>query len=89
MSIDLEEPLASDIRAAARAAGQPVSVWLAEAAQAKLRSGETEAALRERRSVALGQFLDEYQAEHGAFTDEEIKAAELRLGYHQHRSGAA
>lgn len=77
MSISMEGPLGAAIRAAARAAGQPVSTWLAEAAQAKLRS------------VALRQFLDEWQAEHGAFTDEEIEAAERRLGYDKRQHGAA
>jgi hypothetical protein len=77
MSISMDEPLGAAIRAAAREAGQPVSTWVAEAAQAKLRS------------VALRRFLDEWQAENGAFTEEELAAAELRLGYHKRQTGAA
>ena len=76
MSISLDGPLGAAIRAAAREAGQPVSTWLAEAAQAKLRS------------VALRQFLDEWQAENGAFTEEEIESAARELGYRGPRSGA-
>lgn len=77
ISISLDGPLGAAIRAAAREAGQPVSAWVAEAAQAKLRS------------VALRQFLDEWQAENGAFTEAELEAAERRLGYRKHQSGAA
>jgi hypothetical protein len=77
MSISLEGSLGTAIRAAAREAGQPVSVWVAEAAQTKLRS------------VVLGQFLAEWQAENGAFTEAEIAAAERELGIIKNESGAA
>jgi hypothetical protein len=77
MSISVDGPLGAAIRAAAQEAGQPVSTWVAQAAQARLRS------------VALARFLDEWQAENGAFTAAEIAAAEVELGYRKHASGVA
>ena len=55
----------------------PVSTWVAEAAQAKLRS------------VALRQFLDEWQAENGAFTEAELEAAARELDFHRNQNGVA
>ena len=67
------------VREAADEAGLSLSEWLAQAAEAKIRAdgqarilGEAE---RERRRRGLREFLDEYQAEHGAFTDEEMARA--------------
>lgn len=62
VSVSFDPELGEAIRAAAAQQGQPVSTWLADAAAHKLRS------------EALREFLDEYQAEHGAFTPEELAA---------------
>ena len=69
MSVSFEAGLGDAIRAAARLAGKPVSTWLAEAAAAKLRN------------EGMDRFLEEWQAEHGAFTPEEIARAEAALGF--------
>jgi hypothetical protein len=67
------------VREAADEAGLSLSEWLAQAAEAKIRAdGQArilEEAERERRFQGLREFLDEYQAEHGAFTDEEMAEA--------------
>ncbi len=48
--------------------GKPLSTWLAEAAATKLRA------------EALAEFLDDWEAEHGAFTAEELAEASRALG---------
>lgn len=67
VSVSFDPELGEAIRAAAAQQGQPVSTWLAEAAADKLRS------------EALGEFLDAWEAEHGAITAEELAAAEAEL----------
>ena len=69
ISLSLEAELDEKVRAAAKKAGKGLSDWLAEAAAAKLRA------------EALDEFLDEWKAEHGDFTFEELAQAreELRL----------
>ena len=69
LSISFPPDLGDGVRAAAARQGVPVSSWLAEAAAAKLRS------------QSLGEFLDEWEAEHGAFSEEELAqaAADLQL----------
>jgi hypothetical protein len=69
VSISLEAELGERVRAAAAKAGMSLSAWLAEAAAAKLRG------------AALDEFLEEWKAEHGDFTFEELDRAreELRL----------
>jgi len=56
-----------------------LSAWLAQAAEAKLRqdrdAGILEEAAQKRRSEALRAYLDEWQADHGAFTEEEMVRA--------------
>jgi hypothetical protein len=68
MSVSFESALGDDIRQAARRAGLPLSTWLAEAAAEKLRGD------------ALDEFLADWQAEHGAFTPEELVEADRSLG---------
>ena len=67
------------VREAADEAGLSLSDWLSQAAEAKLRAdGQArilEEAERKRRSEALREALDEYQAEYGAFTEEEMARA--------------
>ena len=67
MSISMDPDLGDDVRAAARASGKGLSSWMAEAAAAKLRA------------QALGEFLDDWEREHGAFTAEELATAEANL----------
>jgi hypothetical protein len=68
MSISFDIRLGDDVRHAAEKAGKPLSTWLAEAAATKLRS------------EALAEFLDDWEAEHGAFTAEELEQARRSLG---------
>lgn len=68
MSISMDPDLGDEVRAAAAAAGIGLSAWMAEAAAAKLRA------------QALAEFLDDWEREHGAFTAEELAAAEAELG---------
>ena len=70
MSISIDAELGDAIRAAARRAGKGVSGWLAEAATDRLRA------------ELLAEFLDEWEAEHGAFTPQELAAARQRIGVH-------
>jgi hypothetical protein len=74
LSISFNPDLGDAVRAAATGRGTTVSGWLAEAAREKLRHEE------------LGRFLDEWEAEHGAITDEELARAERRLGISPTRS---
>jgi hypothetical protein len=67
-SVSFDERLAAEVQAAAQAAGQPVSTWLAEAARRRLnRDG-------------LLAVVDDWEAEHGAITDDEFAAAGEELG---------
>ena len=68
MSISFDVRLGDDVRHAAEKAGKPLSTWLAEAAATKLRA------------EALAAFLDDWEAEHGAFTAEELAEASRALG---------
>jgi hypothetical protein len=71
------------VREAADGAGLPLSEWLSQA-EAKLNAdrdaGILAEAERERRRRGLREFLDEYQAEYGAFTEEEMAEASRKLG---------
>jgi hypothetical protein len=79
LSVTFAPELREAVREAADEAGLSLSEWLAQAAEAKIRAdGQArilEEAERERRRRGLREFLDEYQAEHGAFTDEEMARA--------------
>ena len=63
------------VREAADEAGLSLSEWLAQAAEAKLRADGQARILEEARRRGLREFLDEYQAEYGAFTEEEMAKA--------------
>lgn len=67
-SISFDIELGDAVRSAAAGSGKPVSTWLAEAAASKLRA------------EALAEFLDDWQARHGAVTAEELAQAEQELG---------
>lgn len=71
LSVSFEADLADAVREAAAAAGGGLSSWLAEAAAARLRA------------EAIDEFLADYQRTHGAFTEAELTAADIELGYRQ------
>ena len=85
MSVTFAPELREAVREAADEAGLSLSEWLAQAAEAKLNAdrdpGILEEAAHTRRTEGLGKFLDEWQAEHGAFTEEEMARARRDLGY--------
>jgi hypothetical protein len=68
LTITVEPELGRAIRALAAATGVSVSAWMGLAAQDRIRNN------------LLGAALDEWQAEDGAFTDDELAAAAKRLG---------
>ena len=80
MSISFAPELGDAVRDAAERAGMSLSAWLAEAAQAKLRAEEDEQEAHKRRMRGLGEFLDEWEAEHGAFTEAELAATAHEMG---------
>jgi hypothetical protein len=69
LSVSFDPDLGDAVRNAARRAGRGLSGWMADAAAAKLRA------------EALADFLDEWEAQHGPLTADELAAAaaELRL----------
>jgi hypothetical protein len=68
MSVSLAPSLSTAVREAAELSGETLSGWLAEAAQTKLRA------------QALDEFLEVWENENGAITDEEVRDAASRLG---------
>lgn len=68
LSVSFPPDLGDAVRGAARRSGRGLSGWLADAAALKLRA------------EALADFLDAWEAEHGAITEEELAAARLELG---------
>lgn len=84
LSVTFAPELTDAVRAAAEQAGLSLSEWMAQAAEAKLNADRNAAILeeaeRERRAEGLGKFLDEWQAEHGSFTEEEMARARRDLG---------
>jgi len=71
LSISFDPALGDAVRDSARHRGSSISAWLADAAAAKLRA------------EALADYLDRWEAEHGALTSEELAAAAAELGTHQ------
>ena len=68
MSVSFDPELGEAIRVAAKRGGGSLSGWLADAAATKLRA------------ESFAEFLAEYEAKHGAFTDEEMAEASRDLG---------
>lgn len=68
LSVSFDPELGDAVREAARRSGRGLSAWLADAAAVKLR--------RE----SLVAFLDDWEAEHGAITEEELEQAARDLG---------
>ena len=67
LSVSFDPDLGDAVRGAAKRQGTGLSGWLAEAAQAKLRS------------EALGDFLDGWEAEHGVLSTDQLAAAATAL----------
>jgi hypothetical protein len=75
LSISFDPDLGDAVRAAAKRSGRGLSGWLAEAAAARLRT------------EALAEFLDEWEAEHGPLTAEELAQASAEIGQPSAASG--
>lgn len=71
MSISMDPELGARVREAAERARQPLSAWIAEAVAARLRAD------------SLAGFISDYEAEHGAFTVEELAVARREMGLAQ------
>jgi hypothetical protein len=68
LSVSFDPDLGDAVRSSAKRSGGGLSRWLAEAAAAKLRA------------EALAEFLDDWEAKHGALTAEELAKAADELG---------
>jgi hypothetical protein len=72
LAFSLDAKLAREIR---KSAGrEPLSAWLADAAERKLRS------------EGLLRVVSDFERESGSFTEEELRAADERLRYPKRRS---
>ena len=80
MSVALGPDLDERIRESAARSRKTPSEWLAEAAKAKLLAELGEEAELQRKMRGLDRFLEEWQAEHGAFTDEEMAETSREMG---------
>jgi hypothetical protein len=76
MSVTLAPELTEAIRESAERQGLSLDDWIAAAAELKFRADDEAAIFEEaehkRRMAGLQEYLDEYQAEFGAFTEEEL-----------------
>jgi hypothetical protein len=68
LSVSFDAALGDAVRAAAKRSGAGISRWLAQAAAARLRAD------------ALSEFLEDWEAQHGPLTDEELATAAAQLG---------
>ena len=79
MSVTLAPELAEAIQESAERQGLSFDDWIVAAAELKFRADDEAAvfaeAERKRMAAGLQEYLDEYQAEFGAFTEEELAAA--------------
>lgn len=73
----MEDELALAVRASAKRRGGSVSAWMASAAEQQIRN------------ESLGLALEAWQAEHGAFTQAELDAADQSLGFQPEQQGKA
>jgi hypothetical protein len=82
MSVTLAPELTEAIKESAARHGVSFDDWIVAAAELKFRADDEAAAFeeaeRKRRAAGLQEYLDEYQAEFGAFTEEEMAAAAQR-----------
>lgn len=75
ITVTMDAELGAAVRAAAVRAGTSVSGWLAAAAAHQLRN------------ELLGSALDEWEAEFGTFTEEELDAAAASIGITRRPTG--
>jgi hypothetical protein len=68
-SVSFDPEVAKLVRQRANRAGMSVSGWLAMAAADRARN------------EGLGELLDEWEAEHGAPTEEMLREADIALGF--------
>ena len=68
LSISFEQDLADRVRARAAHEDTPISAWLAEAAERRLRTD------------GLRAVIADWEAEHGEITEAELEASRARLG---------
>jgi hypothetical protein len=80
MSVVLDPDLDERIRESAARSRKTLSEWLAEAAKAKLAAEHSEEVELQRKMRGLDRFLEGWQAEHGAFTDEEMAETSREMG---------
>lgn len=84
MSVTLAPELADAIRQSAERQGLSLDDWIVAAAELKFRADDEaeafEEAERKRRAAGLQEYLDEYWAEFGPPTEEELAAAAKELG---------
>ena len=82
MSVTLAPELAEAIKESAERQGLSLDDWVVAAAELKFRADDEAAIFEEaeekRRRAGLQEYLDEYQAEFGAFTEEELAESERR-----------
>lgn len=71
LSVSFDADLGDAVRAAAKRSGRGLSRWLADAATARLRA------------ESLAEFLETWEAEHGALTPDELARAAEELGLPQ------
>jgi nicotinamide riboside kinase len=80
MSVTLAPELTEAIKESADRHGLSFDDWIVAAAELKFRADDEaaifEEAERKRRAAGLREYLDEYQAEFGAFTEEEMAEVE-------------
>jgi len=69
MTISMEAELAAAVQSAVEADEQNMSTWLADAARRRLATR------------GLAAVVADWEAEHGAFTGDELAAARERLGW--------
>lgn len=67
LSISMDEDLVDEVQQAAEEAGMTVSAWLAEQARERVRL------------LGLAKLVDDWQKEHGYFSDEEMAGVHAEL----------
>ncbi len=68
ITVSLDSELAAAVRGAAQECSESLSQWMAEAAKNRLKN------------LGFRQLITEWEAEHGAFTEEEKAASRAKLG---------
>lgn len=77
ISVAMDPELGAAVRGAAKRDGTSVSKWLSSAAESRLRND------------LLRDALDQWQAEDGAITEEELDEAARKLGVTRSKRGSA